>query len=753
MSRADESAGSTLRHVRGAAVEDRGASASDGFSDVTDRMGWQGASSRADSGFVRHFPTFCTLWDAVVSASKWLWARHRPIADAMVVAELVIVGLYACWEAVTGPQREAVAAIRRGGGSVSYDWEQTKSTPGKPGAEPPWPRWLVKALGQDRFGHVVAVHLPGRRADNALMAHIGRLTRLEELTLLEFQGSEDDLANLAGLIRLKVLMIFGGGVTNKGLLHLSELRQMESLWLPGSQITTLEPIRGMTQLKVLFLRGNSIDDEGLKPLEGFSNLEWLSLDDSRVTDAGMAVVSILPNLKILDLRGTRVGNAGVRLLAGSPRINHLNLFQTQVTDAGLAALAEQLNGSPLGMLLVSGPGVTSAGVVALRKKVPRVQIVGPDRIVPPRSRGAGEFAGRRCARGVAEVINHTGESAGSGQRHLPDAPGDDRATLTSDGSSDATGALNWQGPSTPVDSGFARHFPTFCVLRDAVVAVWKWLWLRHRAIANAMLVAALVIIVLYGCWEAAIGPQRDAVAAIMRARGSVSYDWEWSNDRPKMSAAEPAWPTWLVKSLGQDCFGHVVAVHLPNRTIDNTLMAQVGRLARLEHLNLFGASVPREGLVHLEKLTSLETLLLPEFQDSDDDLAHLAGLVRLKRLVIFGRGVTNKGLAHLSELRQMESLRLLHSKITTLEPIRGMTQLKELNVVDDPIDDEGLKPLEGFTNLERLSIGGSRVSDAGMAAVSKLPNLKMVDLGRTGVGDAVLDFWSACRGSFTSTCS
>ncbi len=56
-----------------------------------------------------------------------------------------------------------------------------------------------------------------------------------------------------------------------------------------------------------------------------------------------------------------------------------------MTDAGLAALAEQLNGSPLGTLVVAGPGVTNAGVFALRKKVRGVQIIGPDGIVPPRS--------------------------------------------------------------------------------------------------------------------------------------------------------------------------------------------------------------------------------------------------------------------------------------------------------------------------------------------------------------------------------
>ena len=64
----------------------------------------------------------------------------------------------------------------------------------------------------------------------------------------------------------------------------------------------------------------------------------------------------------------------------------------------------------------------------------------------------------------------------------------------------------------------------------------------------------------------------------------------------------------------------MIAVHLTRRRADNALMAHLGHLTRLEHLNLFGGRVDRGGLVHLKKLTSLETLSLAEFQDSDDEL-------------------------------------------------------------------------------------------------------------------------------------
>jgi hypothetical protein len=45
--------------------------------------------------------------------------------------------------------------------------------------------------------------------------------------------------------------------------------------------------------------------------------------------------------------------------------------------------------------------------------------------------------------------------------------------------------------------------------------------------------------------------QRDAVAAITRAGGTVMYDWELSNWKPIAGAKAPA-PSWLVDLIGVD---------------------------------------------------------------------------------------------------------------------------------------------------------------------------------------------------------
>jgi Leucine Rich repeat len=354
----------------------------------------------------RHFPTFHLFGNCFVAVQRWFWQRRRGFASATVVTALLLVVLYGCWESAIGPQRDAVKAIQEARGFVSYDWEWSNGQPKALGREPPWPKWVVKTLGPDFCGHVVAVHLNARAVDDALMIHIAHLTRLkylyvfggringnslahlENLTELETLGlfpvSDDDLAHIRGLTKLKSLDLSGEQITNKGLAHLAEMRQMESLRLVNTRITTLEPIRGLTKLKELNLAGSPIVDDGLKPLAGFTNLRQVSLARSRVTNAGIAHFSSLSNLIVLDLGHTTVGDPGVRLLLDLPRIMHLNLLQTRVTDAGLAGLAERINRGSLGTLSVAGPKITLAGVTELRKKLARVQVIGPDGIVPPR---------------------------------------------------------------------------------------------------------------------------------------------------------------------------------------------------------------------------------------------------------------------------------------------------------------------------------------------------------------------------------
>ena len=69
----------------------------------------------------------------------------------------------------------------------------------------------------------------------------------------------------------------------------------------------------------------------------------------------------------------------------------------------------------------------------------------------------------------------------------------------------------------------------------------------------------------------------------------------------------PIWPEWLVKGLGPDYFGHVVSVSFTRRATDAELI-RVGKLNRLERLDLYGSAVTDRGLAQLKGLTHLQKL-------------------------------------------------------------------------------------------------------------------------------------------------
>ncbi len=120
--------------------------------------------------------------------------------------------------------------------------------------------------------------------------------------------------------------------------------------------------------------------------------------------------------------------------------------------------------------------------------------------------------------------------------------------------------------------------------------------------------------------------QRDAVAAIKSAGGSVAYSWEWDHGKA-IPGGRPWAPSSVVESIGVDFFGHVtdVKLYFPLWPAD-TVLAEVGRLNRLQKLWLNNASVTDAELVHLNGLKNLSVLAIYGPEVTDAGLVHLKGL-------------------------------------------------------------------------------------------------------------------------------
>jgi hypothetical protein len=224
-----------------------------------------------------------------------------------------------------------------------------------------------------------------------------------------------------------------------------------------------------------------------------------------------------------------------------------------------------------------------------------------------------------------------------------------------------------------------------------------------RFSVRALIVLVLLIGAGLGWLVRSAHVQRDAVAAIRRAGGSVSYDWEWNNGK-SVPGGKPWAPKWLVDLIGVDYFAHVTSVWLQPAAIDGAIV-EVGHLTQLERLQLVGGSVSDAGLAHLKGLTNLTILFLLDTQVSDAGLMHLKGLTRLSSLDLKDTHVTDAGLAHL----------------------KGLTKLSVLDLERTQISDAGLAHLNGLTKVRNIDLTGTQVTQRGVQELqTELPNAQIL---------------------------
>jgi Leucine-rich repeat (LRR) protein len=233
--------------------------------------------------------------------------------------------------------------------------------------------------------------------------------------------------------------------------------------------------------------------------------------------------------------------------------------------------------------------------------------------------------------------------------------------------------------------------------------------------------------------------QRDAVAAIQEAGGSVTYDWEFDNGK-YLPGGKPWAPSWLVDLIGVDFFDRVTLVNLSQapRPPDSVL-AEVGRLNQLEILELAGnASVTDAGLVHLKGLTNLSGLGLNNTQITDAGLVHMKGLTKLSYLGLNGTQVTDAGLVRLKGLTNLSILGLNGSQVTDagMVHLKGLTNVSHLGLSGTQFTDAGLVHLKGLTHLSELGLNNTRVTDAGLVHLKGLTHLSVLWLNSTQVTDA-----------------
>jgi internalin A len=197
------------------------------------------------------------------------------------------------------------------------------------------------------------------------------------------------------------------------------------------------------------------------------------------------------------------------------------------------------------------------------------------------------------------------------------------------------------------------------------------LWRRYlRFSVRGLIFFVLVIGAVLGWVVHEARVQRDAVAAIEKAGGWVSYDW--GRDGKSIPGGQPWAPRWLVDLIGIHYFGQVTAVGLASSSTADATLAQVGRLTGLRFLTLPGSNVTDAGLMHLKRLDKLSQLDLVGTHVTDAGLVHLKQLTKLSRLDLRDTQVSDAGLAHLTGLTKLTRVYLFGAKVTD----SGVNELK-----------------------------------------------------------------------------
>jgi hypothetical protein len=127
--------------------------------------------------------------------------------------------------------------------------------------------------------------------------------------------------------------------------------------------------------------------------------------------------------------------------------------------------------------------------------------------------------------------------------------------------------------------------------------------------------------------------------------------------------------------------------------------------------------------------------------DVDAGVAHLKGLTQLRVLNLWNTKASDVTLLHLKELPELQELNLDGTNVTDtgLLNLKGLTQLQGLSLARTNVSDTGLASLKGLTQLRLLIIDNTTIGDAGLESLKGLTQLHTLILVHTQVSDDGLE--------------
>lgn len=210
------------------------------------------------------------------------------------------------------------------------------------------------------FSHLSDVTIIDSLLTEEQLASIGRLLKLESLTLANVGLTDDSLKALSHLTGLTRLSLLEENITDAVIPWLDTLSELKKLQLSGTKVTgdILSGLHCQKSLTVLHLTETLTDDKHMQYIVRFRALQQLSLSGTRVTDAGIEYLSRMNELQYLNLSNTDISDNAIAELSHLGRVKVINLSGTNVSDACIPSLLKMpsLNGCILSHTKMSQEG-------------------------------------------------------------------------------------------------------------------------------------------------------------------------------------------------------------------------------------------------------------------------------------------------------------------------------------------------------------------------------------------------------------
>ena len=282
-------------------------------------------------------------------------------------------------------------------------------------------------------------------------------------------------------------------------------------------------------------------------------------------------------------------------------------------------------------------------------------------------------------------------------------------------------------------------------------------WFRFSLRALFVLVTAFCV---WLGWEVnSARRQKEAVEAIIKAGGTIGYDFQMTPNaafakllrgrRPGFESglfakydldqnATQSAPAWLRDHIGNDFFRNVASVSFPHASAVKPMtgIEHLAKLPALKQFYLVGGYPNKEeypkiqsvDFTALEELKYLDALTIFNFRLDGPELAKFRSFDRLTQVTLCNTGFDDAAMEQVGRMINLEYLWLHHAHVTDagIAHVRRLTNLKVLYLNEADITDAGLKHLAGLNQLTDLWLKQTQITDNGIRDLQRsLPNCKI----------------------------